>query len=130
MGFGSGIRKKTYRIPDLGSRGSKRHRIPDPQHWKQEPYLGEHVSQNLHHGVHQPAKESRLGVQLLRGVADGAAQDTAQDVAAAHVVRAAAVRQGDGEGASVVGQHAVRHVHAVCVLLPHLPRVGSHSCHT
>jgi hypothetical protein len=32
MGLGSGIRKKP--IPDPGSRGSKRHRIPDPQHWQ------------------------------------------------------------------------------------------------
>ncbi len=29
MGMGFGIRKKTY----SGSRGSKRHRITDPQHW-------------------------------------------------------------------------------------------------
>ena len=41
------------------------------------------------------------------------------------VVRPTPVRQGDGDGAGVVGQHTVRHVNTVLILGPHLTSVGS-----
>mmetsp|Transcript_50742 Transcript_50742/g.136230 ORF Transcript_50742/g.136230 Transcript_50742/m.136230 type:complete len:533 (-) Transcript_50742:802-2400(-) len=76
---------------------------------------GEGIAERLDDRVDQGVEESRRTVEDLSTVAHGAAQHTAQDVAAALVGRNGAVRQGDGQGADVIGDHSVGHVDVVRV---------------
>ena len=89
------------------------------------PELGEGVAHVGHDHVDEAREEARRRVELLVRVADGAAQDAAQHVAAGVLVGRAAVRHGERERADVVRQDAVGHVDTVGVLGANLARVGA-----
>ena len=67
---------------------------------------------HIGHQLRDEAAEERLGkAQESVTVADGAAQDAADDVAGLHVGRELPVGDGEGDGADVVGNHAHGHLH-------------------
>ena len=82
------------------------------------PRLGQ-LRERLAHLPHQCGQERRYerlaDAERLVAVADRAAQDPAEHVAAARVARQRPVRDGDGEGADVVGHDAHRHADALVV---------------
>lgn len=55
--------------------------------------------------THEGSEESRLGVELLCGVADASSQDSPQHIAASGVVWSPAIAQGNGQGSNVVGNN-------------------------
>mmetsp|Transcript_22201 Transcript_22201/g.59911 ORF Transcript_22201/g.59911 Transcript_22201/m.59911 type:complete len:260 (-) Transcript_22201:987-1766(-) len=89
------------------------------------PQLGEGVRHEVHECGHELVEEAGWSLEDLRTVAHGAPEDAAEHVAAALVGGERPVGDGEGEGADVVGHHAVGHVHEVRVLGAHLARVGA-----
>ena len=90
-------------------------------------HLGKRVAEQLDDHVDELGEEARLGVELLDREADAATQYATEHVAAADVVRSAAVADRHDQRADVVGDHAIRHVHFVHVVGAHLARVRPHA---
>lgn len=65
-------------------------------------------------------EEARLAAEDLLAVPHRPPQDATKHVAATVVGRAGAVRDGDGQGADVVGHDSIRHVNVVGVLFANL----------
>lgn len=72
------------------------------------------------HHRHECVEEARLAAEDLLSVSHRPAQDATKHVAATVVGRAGAVRDGDGQGADVVGHNSIRHVNVVGVLFANL----------
>ncbi len=70
-------------------------------------HLGEGVAHGFRHRGNQLVQERLAGAQVLAAVAFGAAQDAAHHIAALLVAGGGAIGQGEGQGADVVGHHAV-----------------------
>ena len=78
--------------------------------------LGEGVAHELDELGNERGEEAQVGAEVLAAVADGAAEDAAEDVPAAVVGGGGAVGDGEAEGADVVGHDAVGHVDVAVVL--------------
>ena len=87
------------------------------------PEFGECIAEVLDDDGNEVGEEAGFGVEFLAAEAHGAAEDSAEDVAAAFVGGCCAVRDSEGERADVVGDDAIGGVHQIGVFRAESPAI-------
>mmetsp|Transcript_23994 Transcript_23994/g.42835 ORF Transcript_23994/g.42835 Transcript_23994/m.42835 type:complete len:370 (+) Transcript_23994:1182-2291(+) len=87
--------------------------------------FGEESAKLAHHYVHELRKEALLTTEGFAAVADGATEDTTEDVITSIGSGTGPISNGEGKRADVVSHNTIGHVDAVRIVLADLVGVGA-----